>query len=105
MRRRLREIAPPLPDRLQGTDYIISIMPPYGDFYFESFAPIRSKPKRTYDPVREVRDPEGGGMPMTLMNMSRTDEKGRGDMRKNLVEFGKASGLFTDIDIRKHGDL
>ena len=80
-----------------------SFFPPYEDIDFESFAPIRSKPMRTYDPVREVEDPEGSGMPMTLMNMYRNDQKGWKDMQKKLVEFGEASGLFTNIEIKKHG--
>ena len=80
-----------------------SVFPPYEDIDFESFAPIRSKPMRTYDPVREVEDPEGSGMPMTLMNMYRNDKKGWKDMQKRLMEFGEASGLFTNIEIKKHG--
>ena len=80
-----------------------AILPPYNKSYFESFAPIRSKPMRTYDPVREIDDPEGGGMPMTLMNMYRSDPKGWESMQGKLVDFGKASGLFTDIQIKRHG--
>ena len=82
---------------------VSALLPPYPDFIFESFAPIRSKPMRTYDPLIEVEDPEGSGMPMTLMNMSRRDKKGWEDMRKKLVNFGKASGLFSGIEIKKHG--
>ena len=103
LRRRLKGVASHLPTTPQGVEYIDSIMPLYWDFYFESFSPIRSKPKRTYDPVREVSDPEGGGMPGTLMNMSRTNQGLWQGMQKKLMEFGKASGLFTGIDIRKLG--
>ena len=74
------------------------------DFNFESFAPIRSAPSRTYDPVRATEDPEGKGMPMTLVNMYRNDQARWQDMQKQLVKFGKASGLFTDIEIKKHGE-
>jgi len=86
-----------------GYDGIHTLFPPYNHFYFESFAPIRSKPERTYDPLKEVEDPEGRGMPMTLMNMSRGDKEAGERMRKELVKFGKASGLFTDIQVRKLG--
>lgn len=78
------------------------LFPPY-NFHFDSFAPIRSKPMRTYDPVKEVEDPEGSGMPMTLMNMYQNDKKGWKNIQKKLVKFGKDSGLFTDINIKKHG--
>ena len=69
-----------------------------------SFAPIRSKPQRTYDPLKEVESPEGSDMPMVLMNMKKTDPEQWESIRDKLIEFGKASGLFTDIAVRKHGD-
>jgi len=79
------------------------LLQPYKDILFESFAPIRSKPKRTYDPVKEIEDPEGSDMPMTLMNIYQKDKKTWEERQKKLVEFGRASGLFTDIGIRQHG--
>ena len=79
------------------------LFPPYHGIRFESFAPIRSKPMRTYDPVREVKDPAGSGMPMTLMNMYRNDKKKWENLREKLIQFGKASGLFDDIAIKTHG--
>ena len=69
-----------------------------------SFAPIRSKPQRTYDPLKEVESPEGSDMPMVLMNMKKADPEKWKSIREKLIEFGKASGLFTDIAVRKHGD-
>ncbi len=99
---RLRE--DDLDGSMRGDPYVdlSELFPPY-NFHFDSFAPIRSKPMRTYDPVKEVEDPEGSGMPMTLMNMYRNDKEGWEDIQKKLVKFGKDSGLFTDINIKKHG--
>ncbi len=68
-----------------------------------SFAPIRSKPQRTYDPIKEGISPEGSEMPMVLMNISGTGEKQWGTLKKRLIRFGKSSGLFTDIYVRKLG--
>ncbi len=68
-----------------------------------SFAPIRSKPQRTYDPLKEDANPEGSDVPMVLMNMSRTDERGWKALKGELIEFGKSSGLFTDIHVRRLG--
>ena len=68
-----------------------------------SFAPIRSKPQRTYDPLKEETTPEGGEVPMLLMNMARTDKKRWGELKERLVRFGKASGLFSDISVRRLG--
>ena len=68
-----------------------------------SFAPIRSKPQRTYDPLKETTSPEGSDIPMVLMNMFRADEKAWKELKENLTEFGKSSGLFTDIHVRRLG--
>lgn len=79
-----------------------AIWPRYPDF--ESFAPLRSKPKRTYNPEREVEDAEGSEMPMVLRNMSRFDSDRWKSILKVLMTFGKASGLFQDISVRKLGN-
>ena len=68
-----------------------------------SFAPIRSKPQRTYDPLKETASPEGSDIPMVLMNMFRTNEKEWKELRGRLIEFGKSSGLFSDIHVRRLG--
>ena len=65
-----------------------------------STAPIRSQPQRTYDPMREFDDPEGSDVPMRLMRTQATDEKRWESLKGRLVEFGKSSGLFQDIDVR-----
>ena len=68
-----------------------------------SFAPIRSKPQRTYDPLKETASPEGSDIPMVLMNMFRTNEKEWKELRERLIEFGKSSGLFSDVHVRRLG--
>ncbi len=72
-------------------------------FKVSSFAPIRSKPQRTYNPLKEDVNPEGSDMPMLLMNISKADKENWQELKDRLVTFGKASGLFTDIDVRKLG--
>ena len=68
-----------------------------------SFAPIRSKPERTYNPLKETASPEGSEMPMVLMNLSKSNEEEWEHLKKRLEDFGKASGLFTAIGVRKLG--
>ena len=78
----------------------------YGRPYEEnpySFAPIRSKPQRTYDPLKETISPEGSDIPMVLMNMFRTNEKEWEELKGRLIDFGKSSGLFSDIHVRRLG--
>ena len=68
-----------------------------------SFAPIRSKPKRTYDPVSDEYNPEGDHIPMFLAQISRTGKKEWDALRKRLVDFGKESGLFSDFKVKGLG--
>ena len=78
----------------------------YGSFLRNrtySFAPIRSKPERTYNPLKETASPEGGEMPMVLMNLSKSNEKEWIQLKNRLEDFGKSSGLFTAIGVRKLG--
>ena len=74
-----------------------------GDISVFSTSPIRSRPKRTYDPTREFNDPEGGDVPMRLMRTKATEKKEWETLKGRLVEFGKRSGLFQNIDIRNFG--
>ena len=100
-------------------DYFDEILSPYGNKKTKSgrfggtwrqpfpqlipVAPLRSKPKRTYDPIREIASPEGEHVPMLLMRLERTDESGWNTLHDDLVSFGKTSGLFTDISLKRHG--
>lgn len=68
-----------------------------------STSPIRSRPKRTYDPTREFNDPEGSDVPMLLMRMEATQQKRWQALKAQLVEFGKSSGLFQNIEIKNLG--
>ena len=68
-----------------------------------SFAPIRSKPQRTYDPLKEDISPEGSDIPMVLRNISHSDKERWEKLKEGLIEFGKSSGLFADIHVRGFG--
>ena len=68
-----------------------------------STSPIRSKPERTYDPMRESNDPEGSDIPMLLMRLEATRNDEWKALETQLVEFGKSSGLFQNIKIKKLG--
>ena len=66
-------------------------------------APLRSKPKRTYDPIRETASPEGEHVPMLMMRLTRAESSHWKSLRENLRGFGRESGLFSDIKVRRHG--
>ena len=68
-----------------------------------SAAPVRSSPKRTYDPSRISMDPEGSDIPMYLMRTETAEKKDWDTLKEQLVEFGKSSGLFQNIKIKNLG--
>ena len=67
-------------------------------------APVRSYPRRTYDPIRPTPDPEGEYIPTYLANMSRRNPAEWKSLKSNLEKFGKQSGLFDEIEIKSFGD-
>ncbi|MCY3992693.1 MAG: AAA family ATPase [Caldilineaceae bacterium] len=68
-----------------------------------STSPVRSRPRRTYDPTRESLDPEGSDIPMFLMRLAATSQTEWESLRQQLIDFGRASGLFEKIEVRKLG--
>jgi predicted ATPase len=68
-----------------------------------AFAPIRTHPKRTYDPLADVPKPEGSHVPMILAKTSLSDPDAWSQLRQALDSFGKQSGLFTDVGIQRMG--
>ncbi|MCY4382529.1 MAG: AAA family ATPase [Nitrospinae bacterium] len=65
--------------------------------------PVRSKPRRTYDPARPTPDPEGDYIPMHLAHLSHHDQNRWSRLKKALEGFGKEAGLFDEIHIRHLG--
>lgn len=66
-------------------------------------APVRSKPHRTYDPSRFMRDPEGNYIPMYLASTHYRDRAQWERLKGDLEVFGRESGLFDEISIKRLG--
>ena len=67
-------------------------------------APVRSRPYRTYDPSNLAKDSEGDHVPHLLANMSlQASSRQWQETRRQLETFGKDSGLFDEIKIRRLG--
>ena len=66
-------------------------------------APVRSKPRRTYDPSRPTPDPEGDYVPMYLADVFSQDKETWATLKNGLEGFGRAAGLFNEISIRRLG--
>ena len=65
--------------------------------------PIRSRPQRTYDPIGRETDPEGDRVPTYLADLSRRNEDEWRRLKAALERFGRAAGLFDEIDVRRLG--
>ncbi len=68
-----------------------------------SFAPVRSAPKRTYNPTKPIHDPEGGSIYTLLNNIYREEDRWK-KVKKEIKTFGKQSKMFDDIDIKTFGN-
>ena len=66
-------------------------------------APVRSKPRRTYDPSLARPDPEGDYVPMYFANLFTEDKSTWVNLKTRLEIFGKAAGLFDEITIKQLG--
>ena len=76
----------------------ISVLRPF------SGAPIRSQPRRTYDPARVTPEAEGDSVAMRFAWLSLHDEEAWKRLKKRLESFGSTSGLFDEILLRRLGE-
>ena len=98
-------------DKLRGG--LFSFVPHRFGLYEEVFqrtphppfasAPIRSRPRRTYDPSRPTQDPEGEYIPDYFASMSRNEPEDWERLKSNLEDFGRDSGLFDEIAVLSFG--
>ena len=66
-------------------------------------APIRSCPRRTYDPMLLAQDTTGDYIPSYLANVSRRSADEWQLLKSELEDFGQTSGLFDEISVRSFG--
>jgi energy-coupling factor transporter ATP-binding protein EcfA2 len=75
----------------------------YGQEKSIALAPVRTKPRRTYDEGSDIFRPEGDHIPLMMAKLW-DDDSGRGKiLHAALRDFGAESGLFKDLDIKKLG--
>jgi predicted ATPase len=68
-----------------------------------ALAPLRTRPRRTYDELNEEFKPEGDHVPRVLARLLATKQKGPSKELEALNRFGHASGLFEKIDVKRMG--
>lgn len=66
-------------------------------------APVRSKPRRTYDPATLSPDPEGDHVPMLLANLAIDNAYAYEweNLKQGLERFGSSAGIFDEIDVKR----
>lgn len=69
-----------------------------------ALAPLRTRPHRTYDKLIEEFKPEGDHIPLVLARILADEhDKKEQPLTKALEEFGRDSGLFRKISVRRMG--
>lgn len=80
-----------------------SLLRPFAQSF--ALAPIRTRPKRTYDELSEDYSPEGDHVPKLLARL--LNEEPRSEparrVREAILKFGKESGLFRNVEVKKLG--
>lgn len=77
-------------------------IPAWG-YQFASLAPIRTKPRRTYDGFTRSFSDDGEHTPYVIQRMLQSGRQPR-KFRTALEEFGRNSGLFQRVGIRRFGE-
>ena len=66
-------------------------------------APIRSRPRRTYDPATLTLDPKGDYVPMLVANLAMDHDQIWKDLKQKLEKFGRFAGIFDEINVKQLG--
>ena len=67
------------------------------------FAPMRSKPQRTYSILDDEPEHEGGDIPAMMFRMSLRNPEELKDLCRRIDAFGKVTGMFSDVRVVEHG--
>lgn len=89
--------------RLVGQLCQSQLRPDYFDRMLYASAPVRSKPRRTYDPTRLTHEPGGDDIPTYLASLASRRESQWAQFKTALDKFGTESGLFNEIDVHFFG--
>ncbi len=67
------------------------------------FAPVRTKPLRTYDPGTGMAQEEGAHVPTRLAQMQSVGSSEASSLQRQINEFGKGAGLFQTLEVKTLG--
>lgn len=75
----------------------------WGGLSAMAFAPMRSRPKRTYDQLSDEFSPEGDHVPLLLARATDPNNKQAAALHDALRDFGHYSEMFSDIEVKQLG--
>ena len=89
----------------QQTHAFMRLLDDLPRFQTIAVAPVRTKPRRTYDPISDEFRPEGDHIPLVLARAlaATASSKQRDQLREALLRFGQTSGLFTEVRVKNLG--
>ena len=91
-------LSPPKRDPFGGNQFFEPyqpFLPPDWKFNFHSFAPVRSNPKRTYDPLSQTPESEGNEIATILANLCRQNNET--SLNANWRNSEKVPGCLTRL--------
>ena len=65
-------------------------------------APVRTRPRRSYDPASLILDAEGNHVPSYLADLEHREDMVWPALKDSIESFGKKSGLFNEISVLRH---
>lgn len=65
-----------------------------------AFAPIRTRPRRTYDRRADTPHPEGEHVPAVLVRLKNSAHAKWEELRTELIKYGRECGLFKSVNIK-----
>jgi energy-coupling factor transporter ATP-binding protein EcfA2 len=95
-----------IPRSLLKSKWILGLVAPISGFAGPAIAlaPVRTKPKRTYDEINDDFKPEGDHIPAILARIWRDEDSSRrSGLLRALGEFGAGSALFKNIGVKRLG--
>lgn len=90
------------PNRKKGMRHYFGIPGPSFGGSVTWIAPIRTKPRRTYDEVRSEYSPEGEHTPYVMKKILDSGSKAK-RFQVFMERFGKESGLFKEVNVHRFG--
>lgn len=68
-----------------------------------AFAPMRSRPKRTYDQISDEFSAEGEHVPLLLARATDSTSREAKVLHESIKLFGKTSEMFNDVTVKRLG--